>query len=381
MLYSLQHMGNPFSDIIKEAKGLFGKDTSSESVIGIDVGTSSVKVVQIKKKGGKAVLETYGTLSLGPYQNQPVGVVTNLPTASIVQSVGDLIRESGVTVFDGGISIPSSASLLFTFELPATISEKDIPSIVPTEARKYIPVPITEVLLDYWVIPKQEESIFDKKDDFKVADKNEILAVAIHNDTINQYKEVLTQSKIINPIFELEIFSAMRSVMSNDLAPTLFIDFGASKTKLSVVEYGIVRNFHVIGRGSADITRAVSQSLGIPFETAEELKRTDGMLSSTSQTSIADIVTLSVNYIFSETSSVIFNYEKKTGKTISKIILSGGGSLLRGFFEAAQTHFSSEVILADPFSKVEAPAFLSPTLKSIGPEFSVALGVALRKLQ
>lgn len=375
-------MSNPFSDIIKEAKSLFSSsDSASGSVVGIDVGTSSIKVAQIKKRGGKAILETYGTLSLGPYAGQPVGVVTNLPTNIIVQAVTDIIREAGVTVFDGGISIPSSASLLFTFDLPGTISEKDIPSIVPTEARKYIPVPITEVLLDYWVIPKQEESIFDKKDDIKNSDKNEILAVAIHNDTVNQYKKVLIDSKIINPIFELEIFSAIRSVTNNDLAPTLFIDFGASKTKLSVIEYGIVRSFHVISRGAADISRAIAQSLSISFDQAEELKRKHGMVSQTIDVQIADIITLSINYIFSETSSAIFNYEKKTGKTISKIIFSGGGSLLKGLFELAQTHFSAEVIMANPFSKVDAPAFLSPTLKDIGPEFSVALGVALRKLQ
>lgn len=375
-------MSNPFSDIIKEAKGLFGKENASESVVGIDVGSSSVKVVQIKKKGGKAILETYGTLALGPYQNQPVGVVTNLPTASIAQAILDIIKEAGVTVSDGGIAIPSSSSLLFTLELPGTIQEKDLPNIIPTEARKYIPVPITEVLLDYWVIPKQEESVFDKKTDIQTNGvKNEVLAVAIHNDTIAQYKEIMVQSKIINPIFELEIFSAMRSVLSNDLSPTLFIDFGASRTKLSIIEYGIVRNFHVISRGSADITRALAQSLSIPFETAEELKRTHGLIPNATENHIDEIIKLSVNYIFSETSSVIFNYEKKTGKTISKIILSGGGSLLKGFFEEATQYFSTEVVLANPFIKVEAPAFLSPTLKDIGPEFSVALGVALRKLQ
>ncbi len=374
-------MANSFSEILKEAKTLFSKEKVLESVIGLDIGTSAIKVVQLKKRGGKAILETYGTLALGPYQQQPVGSITNLPTKDIVQAISDIVREAGVTVSEGGIAIPSNSSLLFTLELPSTIDEKELPTIIPTEARKFIPVPISEVLLDYWIIPKQEDSVFEKKDDIRAPLKNEVLTVAIHNDTIAQYRDILTQAKITNPIFELEVFSAIRSVMSSDLSPTLFIDLGASKTKLSIIEYGIVRTFHVVGRGGADITRAIAQSLSIAFSDAEELKRAYGLVKDQNSKSIDEIIMLSLNYIFSETSSVVFNYEKKTNKTISKIILSGGGALLKGILEASQEHFSAEVVLAHPFSKVEAPAFLTPVLGSIGPEFSVALGVALRKIQ
>ncbi len=374
-------MSNLLEGIIKEAKGLFSSEKVSESVIGIDVGVSAIKIIQLKRKGGKAVLETYGTLALGPYQQQPVGAVTNLAVAEIVQALSDIIREAGVTVYDGGVAIPSNSSLLFTLQLPANISEKEYPSIVPTEARKFIPVPISEVLLDYWVIPKEQESVFDKKNDLHAPAKTEVLAVAIHNDTISQYNEILNKAKIINPIFELEVFSAIRSVMGNDLAPTLFIDFGAGKTKLSIIEYGIVRTFHVVGRGGVDITRAISQSLGLSFPDAEELKRTYGLSKDPDAKNIDEIIMLSLNYIFSETSSVIFAYEKRSNKTITKIILSGGGALLKGVLEVASERFTAEVVVAHPFSKVTAPAFLTPVLDAIGPEFSVALGVALRKIQ
>lgn len=374
-------MSHLFDDILKEAKELFSSEKKAESVIGIDIGVSSIKIVQLKKKGGKAILETYGTLALGPYQKEPVGSVTTLVVTEIVQALSDIIRESGVTVYDGGVAIPSSSSLLFTLELPANINEKEYQSIVPTEARKFIPVPISEVLLDYWVIPKEQESVFDKKGETHVAPKNEVLAVAIHNDTISQYNDILSKAKIINPVFELEVFSAIRSVIGNDLSPILFIDFGAGKTKLSIVEYGIVRTFHIVGRGGVDMTRAISQSLSLSFADAEELKRTYGLLKDPNAKNIDEIIILSLNYIFSETSSVIFNYEKKSNKTISKVFLSGGGALLKGLLDVAREHFTAEVIIAHPFSKVEAPAFLTPVLDSIGPEFSVALGVALRKIQ
>jgi type IV pilus assembly protein PilM len=127
-------MSHLFDDILKEAKGLFSSEKTADSVIGIDIGASAIKIIQLKRKGGKAVLETYGTLALGPYQQMPVGSVTNLAVSEIVQALSDIIREAGVTIYDGGVAIPSNSSLLFTLQLPANISEKEYPTIIPTEA-------------------------------------------------------------------------------------------------------------------------------------------------------------------------------------------------------------------------------------------------------
>ena len=72
---------------------------------------------------------------------------------------------------------------------------------------------------------------------------------------------------------------------------------------------------------------------------------------------------------------------KKYNRTISKVIFTGGGSLLKGLNEVATNNFRSEIEVGHPFSKVNAPAFLDKVLETMGPEFAVALGLALRKLQ
>jgi type IV pilus assembly protein PilM len=372
-------MDNPFKHLFSK---VLTSSPKSKSVIGIDIGASAIKVVQLKQKGGRAILETYGTLALGPYNQGGVGQVETLSVEQTVQALNDLMREAGVTVRDGAAGIPSASSLVFTMEFPGKINEKDFPSIVPTEARKYIPVPISEVLLDYFVIPKTQDSMFDHKSEIvQAAEKTEVLGVAIHNETVTRFKDILQKAEIVNPAFELETFSAIRSSIKRDLTNILFLDFGASRTKLSIIEYGIVRSFHVVNRGSSDITRAISQSMQIDFVQAEELKRTYGLLDNAPDFNVREVAELSVNYILSETSTVILNYEKKYNKTINKIILSGGGALLKGFYERAQQHFSSSVERSDPFAKADAPAFLRDVLTTIGPEFSVSLGLALLKLQ
>jgi len=377
-------MDNSFKKIISEGlkglSGIFASNKKSDEALGIDIGSSSIKVVQLKKKGGKAILETYGVLALGPYGSTDIGAVTNLGPEEVAKALMDVIKESNVTTKFASISIPSLSSLIFTITLPSKISEKDLPKVIPTEARKYIPVPISEVTLDWFVIPEEAES-FESEDKTKdiVQSKMEVLVVAIHNDTLSRYQEILKKTDLQSDSFEMEIFSNIRSSFGHDLAPVLLIDFGASKTKVSIVESGVVRVFHVVNRGSQDITRNISQSLSIPFGEAEKLKRSVG-LDSRIDPKVCDISKLSIDYIFSDINSVVLAFEKKYNKNISKVVMVGGGSLLNGLLERAKESFRVEVVYSNPFLKTEAPAFLAPVLETSGPEFAVAVGLALRQL-
>ncbi len=374
---------NIISSGISSLANIFSSDKSSTSILGIDIGSSAIKVVQLKKKDGKAILETYGAISLGPYGNADIGTVTNLQTDDVVKALLDVMRESNVTIKNGIIAIPSSSSLIFTLTLPDKISEDKFPSVIPIEARKYIPVPITEVTLDWFVLPKGSEStennIMSPAEKSLVPEnKTEVLVVAIHNDILTRYQEILKKTELHSDSFEMEIFSNIRSSFSHDLAPVLMMDFGASKTKLSIIEEGVVHVFHIVNRGGADITKNIASSLSISFTEAEKVKRNVG-LDLNSNPEVADIIRLSVEYILSDANGVVFAYQKKYNKNVSKVILTGGGSLIKGLKEKTAENFHTEVVYSNPFFKTEAPAFLTPILEISGPEFSVAVGLALRQ--
>jgi cell division ATPase FtsA len=177
----------------------------------------------------------------------------------------------------------------------------------------------------------------------------------------------------------MEIFSNIRSSFVHDTLPLLLIDFGASKTKFSIIEEGIVRDSHVVNRGAQDITKNIAQSLGVSFEEAEKLKRLIGIEKS-ADGKVESIAKLSIDYIFSDVNSIVLAYEKKYNKNIGKVVLVGGGALLKGLLDHAKENFKIEVVFSNPFFKTEAPAFLTPILEVSGPEFSVAVGLALRQL-
>lgn len=366
------------ADGLASLKNSFSGGGDKKQALGVDIGSSSIKVVQLKKKGGRAVLETYGVISLGPYGGTSVGALTSLKTEDIARALKDVMKESNVTTKSSILSIPSLASLIFLVTLPGTVKESELENIIPIEARKYIPVPISEVTLDWFVIPNEDE-MQENDSPSNIKRNREVLVVAIHNETLTQYREILKQTGLESDAFEMEIFSNIRSTFNNELAPFLIVDFGASKTKVSIVESGVVKVFHVVNRGSHDISRNISQALGMTFEEAEKLKRMVGLDASVNP-EVEKIIRLAVNYIFTDINSIVFAYQKKYNKNISKVFLSGGGSLLKGLLEAARENFRVEVFYSNPFSKTEAPAFLEPVLENSGPEFAVAVGLALRQL-
>lgn len=366
-------------------KNIFGSLFSPKetSVLGVDIGPSSVKVVQLKKKGGRAILETYGELILGPYGGTDSGRSTVLGVDKISEAVKDLLKEANTTTMNCGMSIPVGSSMIAFIKLPTT-DERQLKEMVPIEARKYIPVPISEVNLDYWPIPKDEATVSEFQNGQKVDATNretEVLLVVIHNDAITRNKDIQNAVGFNNVFSEIEIFSCMRAVLEPSITPQMIIDFGSSSTKAFIVERGILRSSHVINRGSQDITLSISKSMSIPFEEAEKIKRNQGILSEGNQGGIVEVSSVTVDYILAEVGRVILGYHRKNGKKISKIILTGGGALLKGLREKAISAFDTPVEIADPFSKVEYPAFLDNVLKNTGPEFAVAIGLAIRKLQ
>jgi len=370
-------MNNPFANLLSS----FSK--KSTSVIGIDIGSSSIKVVQLKKKGGRGVLETYGEIALGPYGGTNVGRASFLTADKLAEAVKDLLKESNTTTTDSGMSIPINSSLVTFIKLP-TNDEKKIPEMVPIEARKYIPVPISEVSLDWFAIPKDESTVSEyqngqkvKKEDFGI----EVLVVVINNDALNKNKDIQKLAALNTTFSEIEIFSNIRSVLDPSMSPQAIIDFGAGSTKVFIVERGILRASHIISRGSQDITLAISKSTNISFEDAEKIKRNQGLLEQSTDKGALEVSTLTIDYILAEANRVILNYYNKNGKKISKVVLAGGGSLLLGLKERTEKVLGIQVEIADPFSKVDYPAFMDEILKKAGPEFAVAIGLAIRKLQ
>lgn len=426
---------------------------SAESVIGVDIGSAYLKVVQLRRKAGKAVLETYGALALGPYGGTEIGRATHLPPHVLAEALRDLMREAHVTTRNGAFAIPFSSSLVTTITVPA-LPEKELAIAVPIEARRYVPVPISEVNLDWWIVPEEPSRTFfsgeekvrlDRPEQSSVAgtaprieqwsreergergetphqsaaadgtpvaersspqgaagqasetrEKGEtgdsaealapsntqkILIAAIHNEAVTRFETIAKGAGIAASFFEVELFSAMRALFPEDLNAHAVLDMGAGESKLYIIDRGLLRLSHSINRGAQDLTLALSRNLGVSVGEAEKLKRRVGLNERVAGGSVAQTVRGLLDAVFAETNQALKSFARRYGGGVSDLILAGGGANLPGLLSFAKTASALPATLADPFSRVEAPAFLDAVLKAVGPEFSVALGVAFRKLQ
>ncbi len=366
---------------------LFGLFKKQNSVIGLDIGSSSVKVIQLRKEKGRVILETYGELSTGPYAAKAVGQAVALSADQLGLLVKDLFKEANITTKVGSMSIPLRSSLLVTIDVPE-LPEDKLAQVVPLEARKYVPVPISEVMLDWSVIPDIGGGEAEPAEPATAGEPRplkartlEVLIVAIHKDTIKQYEEIAKRANIDARFLEIETFSAMRSSLQNTLGATVIVDMGAATTKLVIIDQGIVRMSHTINKGAQDVTLALARSLNLSFVKAEEIKRKVGLVEKVGDKNLGETLSPIVEYIFNEVSQVMIEYQKKHNRSIEQAVLLGGGALLPGLFDVAKENIYAPVVLGMPFDRVEAPAFLENILRKVGPGFGVALGLALRGLE
>lgn len=397
-------MQNPFSKLAGFFRQTF--QSAGDSVVGVDIGSAYIKVVQLRRKSGKAVLETYGSLAIGPYGGVEIGRATRLPPDKIAEALRDLLREAHVTSQRAAFAIPFASSLVTTMDM-RVLDPKQLASAVSLEARKYIPVPISEVNLDWWIIPEEPAGSAETRpnlqgdsngqaetktgqpplpenigrpdpDDPNAPKDMKILIAAIHNEAMSRYEEVVKQSGLFSSFFEIELFSTIRALFPQDLLPHAVLDLGAGETKLYIIDRGLIRSSHIINHGGQDITLALSRSLGISVEEAEKKKRTEGILKVGEETEGATAI---LNVVCGETNRVLANFEHKFGRNVTDVVLTGGGANLPGIDTLMAQNLSAPSLRANPFKQTLAPAFLDEVLQGVGPEFTVAVGIAFRKLQ
>jgi type IV pilus assembly protein PilM len=374
-----------FIDSIKSAL-LFWK---KGAILGVDIGTAFIKVVLIEKVDEKVILRNYGELALGPSAGMATGQSTNLPPAKIAEELRALLKEAKISPSQTFVAIPFSASLLSIVDLP-DIGKKELETMIPIEARRYIPVPLNEVSLDWWVLPKhipttkveQTPTVANAAPVLQTT--VEVIIAAIHNEVIERYESIKRNAQISGgpSHFEIEIFSTLRAVVGRDLSPILVIDLGASSTKLALVHEGFVHASHVISMGAQDISLGLSRSQGISFAQAEEIKCRVGMIGDEDGRDVLAVAEILLVNIMNEATRFVEGYEQKHGTKIAKVILVGGGARLLGLEKVVAQSFPGAVIeKGDPFARVDTAVFLGKTLKEIGPDFATALGIALKGLE
>lgn len=341
------------------------------SLVGVDIGASAVKLVEIEKEGGRHKLKNYGIFPLPEYlksRNYRAYLeLLKVPAEEIAGIINKVIKEAKIQSRDACISIPVYSSFFTLIDLP-NMSKKETAAAVPFEARKYVPVPISEVVLDWSIISQS-----DKKS------TQQILIVAVPKEIIARYKQIVKLSGLKLKRMEAETFSLARALVGNDKGVIAIIDIGARSINVSVVDGGFIRATDNLEMGGLKIVDTVFQQIKLNPQDAEKLKKTILVsgLSKIQNTEIRDIIKSIFNAILIEIKKIVDSYQNKYNREIEKYILVGGISQTLDFVDYFTNKLDIEVFLGNPFARVVYPSLLKPAIKEIGPSLAAAIGLAM----
>lgn len=348
-------MASPFN--------IFGIGGSIKSYLGIDIGTLSIKVVELSNENNRPKLQNYAILT-----NYGLTESSKIFGGEAILMLRKIIKESEVGSREANMSAPIFSSFLTVIELPQ-MSESEIAAAVQFEAKKYIPVPLESVLIDWSLIGINENGSIS------------VILVAIPKDLVNEYAAVAreTDLKLLN--LELETMSAARALIGSDPVPSVLLDMGSRDTTISIVDGGHLRISHSIETSGEDLTRTLAGSLNVGWRRAEELKKEHGLEVMDKNNQIGGVLIPLLDNIINATKNIINLYFDKTNKKVEKLIIYGGAAKMSGFSEYLGKGLGIDVLIGNPFSKVIYNERLSPIIKEIGHEFTVAIGLALKAAQ
>lgn len=354
-----------------------------KSCLGLDIGTSSIKLVQLKRSEGRYKLETYGELQTYGYLerlNDPFQTKSlTMLESQVVEMIRKLLKEAEASIKQVAMSIPVFSAFVSTVNLPP-MSQKELPRALFFEARRYIPISLSEVRIDWKIIEKEraDSSKTKKKDLFKF----QVLLVAVPKEIIAKYLRITKTLGLKLSVLELESFSYIRSLIGSDPSTSCILDFGARSTSFSIIDKGFIRASHSLDTAGTELTRALSHGMGIDFRRAEMYKREKGLNHREIETGreVKDILLTLIDKIILEAERMIDNYQTKTKRKVTKLILSGGSANLVGLEEYLEKKLKIDVVAANPWARVSYPPILEPVLKEIASRFAVAVGLAMREI-
>lgn len=377
---------------------LFG---SKSGFLGVDLGTSSIKMVELKEEKGRPRLVSYG---FAEKQMDIIRSDSEEAQARIVQSIKQIIKQSSISTAKAVAALPSFAVFTSIISLP-TMSKKDLVAAVRWEAKKFVPIPLEEMILDWKVLSaseKETEVVTRNKESAKpaqaevkkkmsVADigvKKEtgfkVLLTAAPKNLVKRYVEIFKAANLQIISLETEAFALERSLIGNDPASIMIVDIGAIATSISVISGSIPILNRSVDIGGNTITKAIANSLNIDLERAEQFKRDvgigSGLGSAALQSQIPRTIEFIVSSIVNEIKYVLNIYQNQSKKEVEKIVLAGGSSFLPNLPAYLENLLGIRVFIGDPWARIVYPLELKPVLAELGPRFAAAIGLAMREI-
>ena len=343
--------------------------SKSEYSLGVDFGTQSIKVIELKKVKGKPYLSNYAWVNVTNVSEVPESYDSDY-AKRLSSALQELFEQMKPHVKKATVSIPSFNGLIMVVNFPR-MSEKEVADAIKFESRKYIPASLDEVNVSWEILDKEKT---ENSKDNSTKDSMRVLLAAAPKSEVQYYDNLFKDTDVSIETLELESFSLARAVIGNTKGRFLLVDIGAKTTNIVLVEDGIVFVSRSVDIGGVDMTNAIMQSMNISREKAIAIKESGENFFS----GAATVGFPSLDYVANEIKRVL---SAQKNDKIESLVLCGGGAKLVGLSEYLEKLTGLTVTFCNPLSHIVYDPNNSGRIEELGEMFAVSIGLALRNFE
>lgn len=346
----------------------------TKSVVGLDVGSSAVKAVELRQSANGYKVFAIGSESMPPESIVDGAIVDSAAVSDVIRQ---LFEHNNFKAADVVGSLSGNAVIVKKITLPK-MSEDELAEAIYWEAEQYIPFDIQDVNLDYQLL----EGGPDDADQ----DTMGVLLVAAKKEKIADYTEVITQAGRVPVVVDVDAFALQNAYEVNygiDLARVVvLVNAGASAININIVEGGQSLFTRDVSIGGNAYTEALQKELSLTFENADLVKR--GVPVDGASVEDVDPIIRTVTETLLQEIEKTFDFFKATAASdrIDELVISGGAAGIDGFIEAFEARFDLPVSAFDPFRQIafDTAKFSEAQREELSRTIGVAVGLALRRV-
>ena len=329
---------------------------------GLDIGTTEVRVVQLRQSGGNPDLVAYGSAPL------PAGLAQSdspVDQQKIAEMIKQLVKDANISTKNTVVGIPSAQAFATVITIPK-LAHQELEKAIRLQADQYIPMSIDQVKLDWSVVGQGKND-----------NEMEVLLVAAPNSVVNKYLNIVENAGLELESLEINAIALTRSLMPKNTAAIVILDIGSVYADIAIIHENAPKLIRSINIGGATFIKAVAQSLGLEEGQAEQFTKKFGLTSDKLEGQVLKAIKPSLDSLIGDLDkSIQFFTSSNEGIKLEKIILTGGTAALPGLPAYLANAINIPVMLANPWTQVSYPAAISDQIGNMSPEYAVAIGLA-----
>ncbi|MBS2026770.1 MAG: type IV pilus assembly protein PilM [Deltaproteobacteria bacterium] len=345
--------------------------------LGLDIGSSSVKLVQLKEVKRRGVT-SYQLAAFGKKDLPPEAIVDGqlMNSTAIVQAIQELVAEQKIRQKDVAIGVSGHSVIIKKISLPR-MTEEELDESIQYEAEQYIPFDVKDVNISCEILNKADESA-----------QMDVLLVAAKKDMINDYTTVIAEAGLNAVVVDVDAFAVQNMFEANYDVPkgetVVLINAGASVVNINILADGITTFTRDVTIGGNQFTEEIQKQLNVSYEEAEALKvggkhgDQDAVVPQEVERVIAGVAEQMAGEI---QRSLDFYASTAADSHIAKVFLSGGTAKIPALFKTIESRVGVPVEIINPFKNVEIDnrKFDPALIMELAPQAAVAVGLGLRR--